>query len=470
MPAQGFFGLNSIKTSNVSYTLKNINGTSTAGFPVGVIDVQGDFIGRADTKSEVVTIWNNSTVNRSKGTLINSSGFDVTLKLKGGQTAPSQITANERTTIGQFITETFSGSSLARFTQVKPSATFTEASGDLQIVKTTGTSRVDYLKHNNNASGGTGTSMLEESVITSTFTVKTTNSTSIGVGIGLVGGNASSALASIVGYVACDTTNAGKLYIDINYGGTWANAASETVTPMTVSVDDVISLTFTRSKSTFTIVALNTTTAVSKTVSFTYTLSSAAIIMPNFYSYGIFALGGSHNVTDFNVTSSIIKYPKIAFLGDSITQGYVPSNVAGRYASLLNARLNNGWDSVVWAGNYNVAAHLQTMIAELKVIAPDKIIMMIGTNDIAGGLGYAEAGTINLRAAFVTNKMTLLRQLTIPPKTGTVDEDFNTWLQATYTNISVIGSVTMGDPVHPGPTGHTSINNTVATDLPIYFT
>lgn len=459
-----FHNLNRTAATNTPYTLKNVSGTNTASFPVGVYDVNGDYIGRADSKADYVSLWNSSSVNQAKGILYTDIGsFDVILALTDGQTAPTQITADERTTIGTFINEPFAGASLAAFTDTSPNATFTETGGVLQVVKAAGTKYADYLQHSY------GNSMLENFVITATVTVKENDADSYGVGIGITGGNSGAALISIIGYLSCDTTDEGKLFIDHNQGGTWSNVASETATSMAVDVDDVINLTFTRNKNTYTIQAQNVTKSVTKTVSYTYS-TTVSVVMPNYYKYSLYALGGNHNVESFAVTSSITKYPKVAFIGDSITQAYSAANIDGRFASLLNARLNNGWDSIVWAGNYNEAGNLVSMINELNTIAPDTVILLIGTNDTNYGAASAKGAIANLRNILAYNGYHRLYQLTLPPKTGSDDEDVNAWLLANFTNIIDIGAVALGDVVHPSGAGHTSINNTTAAAMPVYFT
>ena len=459
-----FHTLNRTAATNTAYTLKNISGSNTTSFPVGVYDVAGTYIGRADNKSQFISIWNASAVNLTKGLLSDAVGsLNVNLALNDGQTAPTQITADTRAALGTIITEAFSGASLASFTDTSPNASFAETGGVLQVAKSAGTKYADHLQHSY------GNSMLENFVIAASFVVKENDADSYGIAIGITGGNPGPAKNSIIGYISCDTTDEGKLFLDHEQGGTWSNVASETATSMAVDVDDVINLTFTRSGHTYTIQAQNVTKSVTKSVSYTYP-STVSVVMPNFYKYSLYALGGNHNVDSFAVTSSITKYPKVAFIGDSITQGYSAANLAGRFASLLNARLNNSWDSIVWAGNYNTADDLRGMLNELELIAPDKIILMIGTNDIGNSLEFAKAAISVLRNQLSFRKLQLLAQITIPPKSGSDDESLNAWLLANYSNIIDIGAVALGDAVHPSGAGHTSISNTVAAALPIYFT
>ena len=65
--------LNIVGTPCVTLSMKNFLSTDTPGYPVGVWNTAGTYLGTADNQSDYVTLWNSDVTNQAQGTLLPGS-------------------------------------------------------------------------------------------------------------------------------------------------------------------------------------------------------------------------------------------------------------------------------------------------------------------------------------------------------------------------------------------------------------
>lgn len=77
----------------IIFPLQTMNGSNTIGYPVGVFNVNNQFLANANSQGEYVNKWNLNATNQAKGVL--SAGSDAlhfNLTLAANQTAPTAVT------------------------------------------------------------------------------------------------------------------------------------------------------------------------------------------------------------------------------------------------------------------------------------------------------------------------------------------------------------------------------------------
>jgi hypothetical protein len=65
--------LNIVGTPCVTLSMKNFLSTDTPGYPVGVWNTAGTYLGTADNQSDYITLWNSDVTNQAQGTLLPGS-------------------------------------------------------------------------------------------------------------------------------------------------------------------------------------------------------------------------------------------------------------------------------------------------------------------------------------------------------------------------------------------------------------
>lgn len=76
--------------------MKNLAGEDVVGYPVYVYNIIEEYIGRAKTKEEYITLWNSDIVNNSVGELYGYYGkFVFILNVRPGKLAPEYVIGDQ---------------------------------------------------------------------------------------------------------------------------------------------------------------------------------------------------------------------------------------------------------------------------------------------------------------------------------------------------------------------------------------
>lgn len=195
----------------------------------------------------------------------------------------------------------------------------------------------------------------------------------------------------------------------------------------------------------------------------------------------IYYLGGTIDITNFTFSTTILKYTKILFVGNSITHGLYANDITNRFANQVETA--TGYSVQTNGGPGDVTADLLAKVENIIDYQPDVIIVFVGTNDIAAGL-IATAQT-NYPAAISAIKAGLPQARIIHvnalPRIGlTAINTWNTWLNTTYSGIDTVidvntptnngsnnmsGTYNSGDNVHPSQAGHDLIASLILAAL-----
>jgi hypothetical protein len=79
--------------TSCSLVMKNLGGTATIGYPVGVFSVAKKLLGNATTPTQFISLWNADANNHTIGTLTaGTDSLHFTLTVNSGQTSPGFVT------------------------------------------------------------------------------------------------------------------------------------------------------------------------------------------------------------------------------------------------------------------------------------------------------------------------------------------------------------------------------------------
>lgn len=290
-------------------------------------------------------------------------------------TGVQKIAVGTSNGLGQIINEQFANKT--NFTEAG-TATFTIVSNALQVSSASG-SLVYTNVANQTAYGVTN---LEDWVQTCQVTVGTITATSFGIGIGV---NSTIGGSSLTAFVNLSSGSQGTLSITANSLTTSSN------TPLTVAAGHVLTYTLRRSKNVITFTVFNANNNLSQTVSLPMNMGfSRAVnqILPTAGNFTIFALGGTHTIDNWVIKSDAVKNA-VLFIGDSIFEGYAGANSNSRTMDVLAKTFNENFTSI--ASQSNTTADFSA--TEILSLAPTKIIINLGINNIGGGQSAATAFT-----------------------------------------------------------------------------
>lgn len=345
----------------------------------------------------------------------------------GNYSSPSSASING-VALGNIINEGFT--SLTSWTQT--GSAFTASGNVCNISSAPGAiSFASYIRQT-----AYGNSDLEENTITADLTVGTVNATSFGVGVGYKSNASVSATVSLTVGFLMDNTNKGKIAFYFN-GATTGGVVSSSA--ITIATGDVTSIKIRQLKNTFIATWTNRTQVL--TVSYIYQLNTTtlnptiATLMPNSYNYTIWALGGSTHVIDnFKVNCDQKKSPDFIFVGDSELKGYNCGDVNKRAADIISLSTQSKISVIAGQGNTIEDANA----TEIASLTPTKIIISLGTNNLAlGGQTAAQAMThLNtLTASLVSSGYVLGTTLFVTtqrPRNGTTMVVLNDSIRVHY--------------------------------------
>lgn len=282
--------------------------------------------------------------------------------------------------LGTIISDNFNRASIGTNWTNVGAGTFSIVSNKLELTAAS-FSTSNYLRYD--AYGNTN---IESFTLSYILTVGTVNSTSFGQGISLQSQGASATNSVQIG-INLSTVNTGVVSL-YNNNSTTATYISDN--GLTISTGNVLNIVIRFIKHKLIISILNTNTGRTNTVEFDFfTSQPSAPNIPNSFRFGIMALGGTHQIDDFNVVCNDPKNVSILALGDSITKGYNSDNLANRWTEVLNNVSNV--ITLTNAGGGNVIEDINT--AEILSLTPQKIIVLIGVNNIQFGNSVATIQT-----------------------------------------------------------------------------
>jgi lysophospholipase L1-like esterase len=175
----------------------------------------------------------------------------------------------------------------------------------------------------------------------------------------------------IFGYYSADTIGIGNV-----------QTVTFTSTAFTTATNDVVELMLTKNGPNIVLKATNYTTGTTATLTYTYSLTS--ISEPLTVNTGRFSLGtfgSTFQVQHYSVYSSDLRRAKVAFVGDSITEGYCASTYENGFVRRLN-KVYSG-STVLHAAENDRTAELLLRLPQLIALKPKNAIVYIGANDIA---------------------------------------------------------------------------------------
>lgn len=177
-------------------------------------------------------------------------------------------------------------------------------------------------------------------------------------------------------------TGGGQL---ITNGGSTPTQISSTTRKLTISANDLILIVCKRDGYQLITTARNVTTN-STTVDTTYTYSTQPNAQPYFDNTGtfsIFSLGGTMIVDSLCVSSDVVKNARLAIIGDSKVQGFDVTAQGYRWSDLLGKRIRS---TINLGGGFDRTIDVSARVPEIIRLAPQQIIMSIGSNDVRSGV------------------------------------------------------------------------------------
>lgn len=230
--------------------------------------------------------------------------------------------------------------------------------------------------------------------------------------------------------------NTGKTSLFFQEGLT-GYVTSNAVLPL--AQNDVIYMTATYNPHVLTIKFENLTQGGSTTLRYRFDSNSTYPPL-NCCNFGFNAVGGTHEMTEFEVSSPELKNLDLLFVGDSITNGAHADAtgrcfvdiVADRFPSYRMSRFSGGSD-----GAFHYAQ--STVLNSITALKPKNAFMLLGTND----LGFSR--TLNqLKADYGTIVTALKAAGTNVIHGGLLPREvldvraFNSWLKTNYPNDVII--------------------------------
>lgn len=226
--------------------------------------------------------------------------------------------------------------------------------------------------------------------------------TTTGISLGIQSTNVNSFCSWAV-FLSASTTNTGRieLFSQSNGNGTpseWVSAAQSS-TNLTFIQNDVIRLSIERVNQNIILRAENLTNPVAAVELLVTAPTNAAQIAPNTGQFVIWGQGGAYSISNLVIRNNEIKNPTTMFVGDSKTLGYGATNFASTYPAVLGKHYKN---IAISAGFGDKTSDILNHIDEIITIAPETVVLAIGSNDKRFGITQAVTSA-NYR--LITNKL-----------------------------------------------------------------
>ena len=277
------------------------------------------------------------------------------------------------------------------------------------------------------------------------------------------------------------TSTHGMVFFQAGYYGkvnVYANntsraGASATGIPTSVA-GDLLRLTLTRVGAAYTCLCQNITRSTSDTVTWTETYANTSAINNSssrpFIQFGL----GTFDIKSFSFSSTDSKNIDLAFIGDSITEGYCASSFANRWVT--QAMLGNPKTYTALGVQSTYTELVLETISEILNVHAQKYVLMFGGNDVV--LGVADA-TMKANYSSIVSQLKAGGSSVIhcyaTPRDSYDMRALNTWISATFPTDTIIDTFTplvtgsyglnntydIGDGTHPNIAGHALIGSTV---------
>ena len=320
--------------------------------------------------------------------------------------------------------------SLASYTVVNPTSTWTLANGVLESRNPTGAGAyADYIQYNSYVTN------LSQSVQTYRFKAVTQNALSIGPAIGWNTINAVSN-TSIRG-ICFLLTGALLGFVRLERNGITKAISAGSCNPV---ANDIIELQLSCDNLVYTLTATNYGASGLVQVgqsSCTYTFSSQLTTdTPNDAAKPIFYNnGGSQDVYSWTLTSNSYRNPKYAFIGDSITFAYSATTFSKGWPRMFMNYKSPNLKSTLLAKVGNRTDEIIAGINEVINVGADTYIFMLGGNDISGGATPAATLTKYLSILAKLPARSNVVNCLATPRNGTDMTAWNALLQATLNTV-----------------------------------
>lgn len=233
---------------------------------------------------------------------------------------------------------------------------------------------------------------------------------------------------------------------------------------LSMSLNDIIEMTFEQNIDTFILVVKNITTGVTKSSMYVHTVTGS--FLPNVNNPTIHLLGGTFDLQKFKIDSYEFAGAKLMCVGDSKTQGYYATNFETTFA----AKLSKKYGAVVNnSGGGDETGNVLQKIQEIIDLAPKKVLLNIGSNDKRRGRTYAywEANYDSIVSQLVTAGIDVYHLLQLN-ETVLTFADYNTHITSTYPAGKIVNAGTVSlnaDGVHPNQTGMSTIYNAIVAQI-----
>lgn len=190
------------------------------------------------------------------------------------------------------------------------------------------------------------------------------------------------------GFYYFDLANSSKLQISAWNATTGYVDVVTSATGLTMNPSQDISLITTIVENVLTIVAINTITLQSISLSYTFALSyPQSNFKPNTGKYMMFAPVSTCNVKSINIGTNYLVGVKRLYEGDSLTAGLFAGSSANTHPNLYAAE--TGKTVCVFAGIADKSSNMLQHLAQSLLLLPEKVHILIGTNDILHGVAPA---------------------------------------------------------------------------------
>lgn len=303
-----------------------------------------------------------------------------------------------------------------------------------------------------------------------------------GIGIGL---NSPTASAKIIGRITLNTGGNASLLLDIYRLTVVTNKVTSSST-LIFAINDIISLTLTRSMNDYILTASNLTSGINLSIEITdpMTYNIPAFVW-SAANPAIWHYGGSQTITNDSYIVSNIVQNDVVLLGNSITSGQYSGGLFNTYQNILTLNTPGGFTTI--AGGGNTTADDINLLPEILSLSPRVLIYDDGINDLALGIstsivianittilnwclsnniqfvyctippvasGYSGASTINANVVTVNNAIKLLPCVKVSD---------------TYTALTSAGSLNsayvVADNVHLNTTGQIAKGVQILSDI-----
>jgi lysophospholipase L1-like esterase len=384
----------------------------------------------------------------------------------------SDITSLIVNPLGIIINEPFT-SSRANWTS---NGNFTISGSTLQCASTA--SSLDLSNYiSQNVYGGTN---LEDWTITATITVGTVSSTSFGIGFGLQSINTTGPASIQIG-ILLDSTNGGKIGFYYNNSSSVNYISTSKITAPSAGNVLAVKIQYFKNKLVVTLTNTSTTPNVSITetlpISVSYPVNQ--FYLPNFGEFSIYALGGTHSVSNFIVSSYENVGSDWLVIADSISKGYYSNSADARWINKIQNVYNGKYTVYGQASNKTNDNNINEIVA----LNPKNILVDIGTNNIGYGQNLS---TFNTNMAALISSLTSAGYVlgtnlficTILPRNDYDVTSYNTSLRTTYAGAIIdqyysfnassgtgINSIYSDEGIHPNTIGHNKKADVIASGL-----